>query len=318
MNPKPRGFIATLKTLVGSDRVLTDPKATRVYRTGFRCGGGQALAIILPRTLVQQWRVLEACIAANKIVIMQAANTGLTGGSTPTGDDYERDVVIVNTMYIAKIYVIEDGRQVICLPGATLHQLERALEPYGREPHSVIGSSCIGASVIGGICNNSGGALLRRGPAYTQLALFACLDESGHLRLVNHLGVKLGEHPEQILERLDRGEFGPSDIEHDPNRRASDHDYVRRIREIDSGSPARFNADPRNLYEASGSAGRLGVFAVRLDTFPKDERTRVFYVGTRDPAEFSALRRHILGRFENLPVAAEYMHRDMMKASVLA
>ena len=103
-------------------------------------------------------------MAAHKIIIMQAANTGLTGGSTPAADDYDRDIAIINTMYIAKLHVIEDGRQVICLPGATLYQLEEALEPYGREPHSVIVSSCIGASVMGGICNNSGGALVRRGP----------------------------------------------------------------------------------------------------------------------------------------------------------
>src|SRR6185312_13819647 len=114
------------------------------------------------------------------------ANTGLTGGSTPAGGDYDRDLVIINTLLMAKILVIDEGRQVICLPGATLCQLEKVLEPYDREPHSVIGSSCIGASVIGGICNNSGGALVRRGPAYTEMALFARADGGGQLTLVNH------------------------------------------------------------------------------------------------------------------------------------
>jgi len=304
-------FTATLKAIVGNAQVITDAKATRPYRTGFRCGGGNALAVVRPRSLVEQWRVLEACVAANKIVILQAANTGLTGGSTPAVEGYDRDVVIVNTMLIARLFVIDEGRQVICLSGATLYQLEEALEPYGREPHSVIGSSCIGASVIGGICNNSGGALIRRGPAYTQMALFARLDGNCRLQLVNHLGVQLGQDPEQMLGRLERGEFDASNIEHDPNRCGSDCNYVQRVREIDSSSPARFNADPRRLFEASGSAGRLALFAVRLDTFKKDDQTRVFYIGSRDPAEFTALRRHILGCFENLPVAGEYMHRDM-------
>ncbi len=67
--------------------------------------------MLRPRSLVEQWRVLTACIAANKIIIMQAANTGLTGGSTPAGDDYDRDIVIINTMHIAKLYGIEEGRQ---------------------------------------------------------------------------------------------------------------------------------------------------------------------------------------------------------------
>jgi D-lactate dehydrogenase (quinone) len=305
------GFLLALRAIVGDARVLADPKAARSYRMGFRCGGGSALAVVRPRSLIEQWRVLNACVAANKIVIPQAANTGLTGGSTPAGEGYDRDIVIVNTMLIAKLFVIDEGRQVICLPGATLYQLEEALEPYGREPHSVIGSSCIGASVMGGICNNSGGALVRRGPAYTQMALFARLHENGSLQLVNHLGVKLGEDPEQMLSRLERGEFDAADIEYDLNRRGTDHDYARRVRDIDSSSPARFNADPQRLFEASGSAGKIMLFAVRLDTFPKDGDTRVFYIGTRDPAELTTLRRHILSRFENLPVAGEYMHREM-------
>ncbi len=304
-------LVAALRAIVGNANVLTDSKATEPYRTGFRCGGGKALAVVSPRSVLEQWRVLERCIAANKIIVMQAANTGLTGGSTPDDGDYDRDVVIINTMRIAKLHVIEDGRQVICLPGATLCQLEAALEPYGREPHSVIGSSCIGASVMGGICNNSGGALVRRGPAFTQMALFARLDADGRLHLVNHLGVNLGNVPEQMLTRLERGEFGSADIEHDPDLCGSDRDYVRRVREIDSDRPARFNADRERLFEAAGSAGRMMIFAVRLDTFPKDPETHVFYVGTRDPAEFTSLRRQVLSSFESLPVAGEYLHRDM-------
>lgn len=304
-------FIASLEAIVGRTRVLTGAKATRPYRTGFRCGGGAALAAVKPRSLVELWRVLKACISANKIVIVQAANTGLTGGSTPAGDDYDREVVIINTLSLAKLHVIDEGRQVICLPGTTLYQLERALEPYGREPHSVIGSSCIGASVVGGVCNNSGGALIRRGPAYTQMALYARVDEQGHPELVNHLGVALGPDPERILARIDRGEFGAAHIAHDLGLCGSDIDYDRRVREIDSDVPARFNADPNRLFEASGSAGKIVVFAVRLDTFPKDRETRVFYIGTRDPAELTRLRRHVLAHFENLPVSGEYIHRDM-------
>jgi D-lactate dehydrogenase len=304
-------FIRQLTRIVGHVGVLTGAKATAPYRTGFRCGTGAALAVVRPRSLIEFWRVLNASVAANKIVILQAANTGLTGGSTPAGEDYDREVVIINTMRLAKIFVIDEGRQVICLPGATLYQLEEALKPYGREPHSVIGSSCLGASVVGGICNNSGGALIRRGPAYTELALFAQLAENGQLQLVNHLGVRLGREPEQMLARLERGGFDWMDVEYDRSQCGSDRDYFRRVREIDSDSPARFNADLQRLFEASGSAGKVAVFAVRLDTFPKDAQTRVFYIGTRDPAELTRLRRHILSRFENLPVAGEYLHRDL-------
>jgi D-lactate dehydrogenase len=190
--PDKTRFIEQLKSIVGPRHVLTKPESTLRYRMGFRFGNGPALAVVRPGNLVEQWRVLKACAAAHKIIIVQAANTGLTGGSTPDGSDYDRDIVIVSTLRIARIRLISEGRQVICHSGSTLLQLEKALKPLGREPHSVIGSSCIGASVLGGICNNSGGALIRRGPAYTQLALFARIDESGAIHLVNHLGVDLG------------------------------------------------------------------------------------------------------------------------------
>ncbi len=38
-----------------------------------------------PGTLLEQWQVLQACVAADTIVIVEAANTGLTEGSTPNG-----------------------------------------------------------------------------------------------------------------------------------------------------------------------------------------------------------------------------------------
>lgn len=304
-----RRFIERLQEIVGRRNVLTGAAATRRYRTGFRCGGGAALAVVQPATLVEQWRVLQACVRADKIVIVQAANTGLTGGSTPDGDDYDRDIVIVNTLRIARIRLIDQGRQVICHAGATLFQLEKVLRPLGRDPHSVIGSSCIGASVVGGICNSSGGSLIRRGPAYTEMALYAHVDAAGHIRFINHLGVRLGDDPEAILRRLDRDEFAEGDIDYLAQHSTSCRDYAREVRDIDAPSPARFNADARRLFEASGSAGKIMVFAVRLDTFVREENAKVFYIGTNDPAQLTAVRRHMLEHSRELPIEAEYLHR---------
>lgn len=189
MNPDNQRLLDELRGIVGADHVLTDPRHTQRFRTGFRFGFGSAIAVARPGSLLEQWRLVQACVAHDKIVIMQAANTGLTGGSTPDGNDYDREIVIISTLRMKKIQLIRDGRQVICFPGATLDQLEKALKPLGREPHSVIGSSCIGASVFGGICNNSGGSLVQRGPAFTEMAVFAQLGQDGKLSLVNHLGI---------------------------------------------------------------------------------------------------------------------------------
>lgn len=302
-------LLARLRSFVGQDHVLTDERSTRAFRKGYRYGDGSVLAVVRPGSLLEQWRVFSACVEAGCIVIMQAANTGLNGGSTPFGDDYDRPVVVINTLRIDRIDLLDGGQQVLCLAGSTLHALEKKIRPLGREPHSVIGSTTIGASVVGGVCNNSGGALLRRGPAYTQLALYARVDEAGHAELVNHLGIALGSDPEDILSRLDRGDYTQADIVHDQTRRASDPDYASLVRDIEAPSPARFNNDPRLLFETAGSAGKLCVFAVRLDTFPSAGPSKVFYIGSNDPGELTEIRRRILGSFANLPVAGEYLHQ---------
>ena len=300
--------IQKLIHIVGKQHVFTDDNDTRLYRQGRRYGSGQVLAVVVPGSLLEQWQVLQAAVDADCIVIMQAANTGLTGGSTPFGDDYDRPVILINTRRLVGIQVINDAKQVVCLPGATLDKLEKELAVFNREPHSVIGSSCIGASVLGGVCNNSGGALVRRGPAYTELALYARVNETGQLELVNHLGIQLGSTPEEILSRLENQQYQLTDIENDQHCCASDHRYAHDVTQVDENTPARFNADPSRLYEASGSAGKVCVFAVRLDTFEKIP-SQVFYVGTNTQQDLTAIRRFLLTGLARLPIAGEYIHR---------
>ncbi|MGK4331925.1 D-lactate dehydrogenase [Lonsdalea quercina] len=303
-------LIDTLTHIVGKSHILTDTHKTERYRKGFRSGQGEALAVVFPGSLLEQWKVFKASVEADRIVIMQAANTGLTEGSTPSGDGYDREIVIINTLRLDKVQLLDQGRQIVALPGSTLWHLERVLKPLGREPHSVIGSSCIGASVIGGICNNSGGSLVHRGPAYTEMALYGRVNDQGKVELVNHLGIHLGETPEQILIRLEQRQYTEADVVND-ERQASDHEYADRVRDVDADTPSRFNADERRLFEAAGCAGKLAVFAVRLDTFPAQKSQQVFYIGTNQPEVLTELRRHILANFTHLPVAGEYLHRDM-------
>ena len=113
------------------------------------------------------------------------------------------------------------------------------------------------------------------------MAVFAQLDEQGQLHLVNHLGIELGDTPEDILQNLQNRVYTDKDV--NPNAGLGhDHHYCDHVRQIDADTPARYNADPARHYEASGSAGRLMVFAVRLDTFPLEENTAVFYIGTNN------------------------------------
>lgn len=308
-------FLDQLAAIVGEKNVLINEGQTEHYRKGFRSGEGDALCVVFPTSLLEQWHVVKSCVEADKILIMQAANTGLTEGSTPSGDDYDRDIVILNTTRMKEIKLLDGGKQILSFPGATLFSLEKMLKPLKRTPHSVIGSSCIGASIVGGVCNNSGGALVKRGPAYTELALFAQLNNEGELELVNHLGIDgLGETPEEILTNLENGNFSETDVKH-TEKLASDKEYTERLRDVDADTPARYNADKRRLYEASGCAGKLAVFAVRLDTYPVSEQEQVFYIGTNNPDQLTKLRRDILSNFEHIPEVAEYMHRDIFNIS---
>ncbi|WP_406734532.1 D-lactate dehydrogenase [Vibrio scophthalmi] len=297
--------------IVGTENVLTHEKKTEYYRSGFRSGQGKALAVLFPSSLVEQWQLLQTAVDANCIIIMQAAKTGLTEGSAPSGDDYDREVVVINITRIKTLHLINDGAQIISLPGVSLHQLDKRLKSVNRAPHSVIGSSTIGATVVGGIANNSGGALVKRGPAYTELALFARVTKEGQLELVNHLGINdLGETPEQILANVEQGNFAASSIENG-DAMASDHEYEQRVRDINAETPSRFNADSRRLFESSGCAGKLAVFAVRVDTYPIPSKEQLFYIGCNDADKLSTLRRDMLSQFENLPEMGEYMHRDI-------
>lgn len=314
VNLSPDQVLTKLTDVLGASNVQADPEKNEHYRMGWRSGGGSALAVLFPQTLLDIWHSLEICVQGNCIIIMQAAKTGLTEGSAPSGNDYDRPVIVINTLAMDQLFLVNNNEQVISLPGATLHQLQSQLSKVNRAPHSVIGSSTLGASIIGGVSNNSGGALVKRGPAYTELALFAQINEHGELTLVNHLEVELGNSPQEILSNLQSGNFDKTKLP-TSNKLASDKEYIARVKDVNASTPSRFNADKRRLYEASGCAGKLAVFAVRLDTYPTAKKEETFYVGSNSVSELAQLRKQILSSFNNVPEVGEYMHRDIFDVS---
>ncbi|RIY39826.1 D-lactate dehydrogenase, partial [Psittacicella hinzii] len=258
----------------------------------------------------EYYKVVKLAAEHDIIVISQAANTGLTGGSTPFGE-YDRPNIVINTLRIDKFKIINNQTQVVCLSGATLYRLEEELAKIGREPHSVIGSSCIGASVIGGVCNNSGGALVQRGPSFTEYAVYARINEKGEFEFVNNLGIDFGsDDPEVILTKLENGDYSDANINNN-EKRASSTDYKDKVVLVDENTPARYNNDPERLKEASGSAGHLAIFAVRLDTFAKPKATQMYYIGANDINVLTDIRRAALTAFDGrLPISGEYIHRE--------
>jgi len=307
-------IVNELKLISGDKYVITSKWGKEPFSKGWRYGEGETLAVVKPGTLLEIWKVLQKCVEHNVIVIMQAANTGLTGGSTPFGKDYDRSIVVINTLRINSIQIIENGKQIIALPGSSLYDLENKLKPLGKEPHSVIGSTSIGASIVGGVCNNSGGSLVHRGPAYTEFALYAKVNKDGKLELVNELDINLGSNPEEILLNLENNNYTSSDILKS-KKLGSDDKYSEIVRGIDENTAARFNADNRLLYSASGSAGKIAVFALRLDTYKAPKKSKVFYIGSNNQDDFWKIRREILSNFKELPRLGDYMHRDCYDAA---
>ncbi len=307
-------IVNKLKLITRDKHVITSKWGKEPFSKGWRYGEGETLAVVKPGTLLELWKVLQVCVDSNVIVIMQAANTGLTGGSTPFGKNYDRSIVIINTLRIKSIQVIDNGKQIIALPGSSLYDLENKLKPLGKEPHSVIGSTSIGASIVGGVCNNSGGSLVHRGPAYTEYALYAKVNKEGKLELVNELDINLGSNPEEILFNLENKNYNNSDILKS-KKLASDDKYSEIVRGVDQSTPARFNADKRLLHSASGSAGKIAVFALRLDTYEAPKKSKVFYVGSNNQDDFWKIRKDILINFKELPRLGDYMHRDCYDAA---
>jgi D-lactate dehydrogenase len=128
-----QNFINQLKSIVGAKHVLTGENRTRRHRTGYRFGSGKAAAVVRPASLLEQWRVLKACVHANKIVIMQAANTGLTGGSTPDRDDYDRDIIIISTLRMKKLSLVEVATPTIDAVLALVQERGRQAGLYGND-----------------------------------------------------------------------------------------------------------------------------------------------------------------------------------------
>jgi len=249
-------LISSLEATVGKTYVLTKESKTAYYRSGFRSGFGGAAAVVFPGNLAEAMAGHSEVCGCEVRDHHAGHKTGLTEGSGPSGFGYHRDVAIVNIARIRKIILLDGGKQVLAFPGATLHELEQILKPLGRAPHSVIGSTTIGATIVGGIANNAGGALCKRGSSYSELASYRQVDEEGKLNLVNHLGIKnLGETPEEIFVSLEQGHIPDEDLE-GLDKLASDRGYGNRIRNLDADVPNRYNAQPDFLKSAGVRGNR--------------------------------------------------------------
>ena len=61
-------LINQLRHIVGDKYLITDPSKSEAYRSGYRFGNGNALAVVRPGNLTEFWAILKACVAASLLL----------------------------------------------------------------------------------------------------------------------------------------------------------------------------------------------------------------------------------------------------------
>ncbi len=323
--------------IVGESNVISgleEDSTNAIYLKGARLGKGQALAIVTPTTLQDAVKVLQATVDADCVVVPQGANTGLTGGSVPKdGKDQSRPSVVISMRKLDTMFPIDNGEKVVCLAGAGIASLASALPTWGfgdRESHSTLGSTFLNPTTAAGVAFGSGGTQLRKGPAYTDRALFAKVYQNkwgkNVVEVVNTLGIEGIEDSDfpnnsgTALEQLDiyardvktgfkRPMAKSSDSEHG-KAKASDREYAESVCKTNESSWSRYNADTKGL-DCNRSEGKVLILATVHDTFAKPAAKKTFWISFADFETTLAFRKEVcLDNPKDLPISVEYMDRD--------
>jgi len=298
-----REMISKLHLIVGKKHVTEN-----VTEVGTMVGRGQALAVVRPGTLEEAVEVLKACVAADVAIVPQGAKTGITGGSVPRESGCDRPSVIINMRRLDKIMPIGDGQQVLCFPGAGIYSLQEKLKLYNRDSHSVLGSIFLNPSVAAGVSFGSGGTQIRKGPAYTDRALYCRISDKGEVELVNTLGLsEVGA--KDVLSFLETAEsLSAQDVDPKCKRAASYPNYAKHLTTFDD-KVSRYCADTAG-EDCNRSEGKVLILATIHDTFPVPKASKLFWVSCKDFATADALKRKVaLASPTFLAKQCEYMDR---------
>jgi len=329
-------LVPRLQLLLGKDKV-----SENAAQRGARIGHGIALALVQPTSLREAALALQECALAGVAVVPQGANTGLTGGSVPH-EGCDRPTVVISLRKVAGSSAVDGGERVLCLAGTGIADLGKSLRTVGRESHSVLGSIFLNPTVAAGIAFGSGGTQLRKGPVYTERALYLRVRADGTVELVNELGLSgvpdgsstLDAKGLRLLELVDAsartGDVRAADSllkSQQPEaglttapgctRRAHASDYVARVTTL-NGEVARFNADTSGPCYVR-SEGKVLILASVHDTFPAPVRRRILWVSCDSLERASQLKQLLLSAPEPaeggrrrprgalLPASLEYM-----------
>ena len=157
-------FIQDLASIVGAQYVLTAKDDVAPYYTDWRhVFAGQGIAVVRPGNTEEVAKVVARCAAEGVAIVPQAGNTGLVGGSIPTGTRKEVVISVGRMNRIRNIDALNDTMTVEA--GCVLQTLQQAADDAGRLfPLSLAAE---GSCQIGGnLSTNAGGVgVLRYGNA---------------------------------------------------------------------------------------------------------------------------------------------------------
>ena len=157
-----------LADIVGAANVLTAPEDTKPYLTDWRKQyTAAAECVVRPATTQEVSQAVSLCAREGVAVVPQGGNTGLVGGSVPTGTRREVVLALGRLNRIRALDVLNDT--VTVEAGCVLAAVQRAADEAGRLfPLSLAAE---GSCQIGGnLSTNAGGVnVLRYGNARDQV-----------------------------------------------------------------------------------------------------------------------------------------------------
>jgi len=157
-----------LREIVGEANVLTDPGDTAPYFTDWRrMYSAPGVAVARPASTAEVSKVVALCAREGVAVVPQGGNTGLVGGSVPTGARRELVLSLGRMNRIRSVDALNDAITVEA--GCVLADVQRAADAAGRLFPLSLGAE--GSCQIGGnLSTNAGGVnVLRYGSAREQV-----------------------------------------------------------------------------------------------------------------------------------------------------
>src|SRR5713226_5526738 len=146
-------LIDSLRTIVGSDGLLTSPSDLLVYECdGYTIAKNKPDVVVFPTTTEQVVEIVKACCELKVPFLPRGAGTSLAGGCLPVGGG----VMIALTRMKRILEVSYRDRYAVVEPGVVNLWLTNHLKPHGF--HFAPDPSSQGACTIGGnVATNSGG-----------------------------------------------------------------------------------------------------------------------------------------------------------------